>query len=105
MPTQLVNLDAMIPREDFEDREPSKPSGSRRSITEIRVEDLEQGRPLFATLRKPDFQRVTASWSAEKVADLVNSFINEEFIPSLIMWESNLSGKLFVIDGAHRLSA
>jgi hypothetical protein len=105
MPTQLVNLDAMIPREDFEDREPSKAIGSRRTINEIRVEDLEQGRPLFATLRKPDFQRVTDSWSPEKVADLVNSFINEEFIPSLIMWESNLSGKVFVIDGAHRLSA
>jgi hypothetical protein len=66
---------------------------------------LEQGRPLFAILRKPDFQRVTANWSSEKVADFVSSFINEEFVPSLIMWESQLNGKLFVIDGAHRLSA
>jgi Protein of unknown function DUF262 len=105
MPTQLVNLDAMIPREDFEEREASAVAGARRSITEIRVEDLEQGRPLFATLRKPDFQRVTANWSSDKVADFVNSFMNEEFVPSLIMWESTLNGKLFVIDGAHRLSA
>jgi len=105
MPTQLVNLDAMIPREDFEERESANLSGSRRTIMEIRVEDLELGRPLFAALRKPDFQRVTANWSPEKVADFINSFINEEFVPSLIMWESNLNGKLFVIDGAHRLSA
>jgi hypothetical protein len=104
VPTQLVNLDAMIPREDFEERQPTGSTGSRR-ISEIRLEDLEQGRPMFATLRKPDFQRVTANWSPEKVADLVTSFINAEFVPSLIMWESTLNGKLFVIDGAHRLSA
>jgi hypothetical protein len=48
---------------------------------------------------------VTANWSPDKVSDFVSSFINEEFVPSLIMWESNLNGKLFVIDGAHRLSA
>lgn len=106
MPTQLVNLDAMIPREDFEERESNNRSvGARRSITEVRVEDLEQGRPLFATLRKPDFQRVTANWSSDKVADFIRSFISEEFVPSLIMWESKLNGKLFVIDGSHRLSA
>jgi hypothetical protein len=104
MPTQLVNLDAMIPREDFEERESGKDTGSRR-IAQIRVEDLEQGKAVFAMLRKPDFQRVTANWSPDKVADFVESFINEEFVPSLIMWESKLNGKLFVIDGAHRLSA
>lgn len=60
MPTQLVNLDAMIPREDFEDKR--QDTGARRPINEIRVEDLEQGRPLYSTLRKPDFQRVTANW-------------------------------------------
>ena len=91
----------MIPREDFEERESDKSTGSRR-IAQIRVEDLEQGKPLFAILRKPDFQRVTANWSADKVADFVESFVKEEFVPSLIMWESKLSGKLFVIDGAHR---
>ena len=105
MPTQLVNLDAMIQREDFENREPESGHGSRSSISEIRPEDLEQNRPLFRTLRKPDFQRVTANWSPEKVADLVRSFIYGEFVPSLIVLESAQSGKLFVIDGAHRLSA
>lgn len=103
MSTQLVNLDAMIQREDLE--ETSGGSAPRQSIREIRVDDLEQGRPLFATLRKPDFQRVTANWSSEKVADFIRTFLNSEFVPSLVMWESTLSGKFFVIDGAHRLSA
>jgi hypothetical protein len=105
MPTQLVNMDAMIPREDFAEKESDRSGGSRRPITEIKVEDLEQGKSLFATLAKPDFQRVTANWSPEKVSDFVRSFVNEEFVPSLIMWQSDLNGKFFVIDGAHRLSA
>jgi len=104
MSTQLqVNLDALIAREDFEETEAT--SSSRRPITEIRVEDLEHGRPLFSNICKPDFQRVTANWSPEKVADFIRSVLHEEFVPSLIMWESKLNGKLFVIDGAHRLSA
>ena len=103
LPTQLVNLDAMIPREDF--REIIGATADNRRISEIRVEDLEYGRPLFGSLRKPDFQRVTANWSAEKIADFIKSFLNEEFVPSLIMWDSKLNGKIFVIDGAHRLSA
>jgi hypothetical protein len=93
----------MITREDL--RETGGSTSETRRISEMRVEDLEYGRPLFGLLRKPDFQRVTANWSADKVADFIRSFLNEEFVPSLIMWESKLNGKLFVIDGAHRLSA
>ena len=96
-------MDAMIAREDLRETVGSSPE--TRRISEIRVEDLEFGRPLFGLLRKPDFQRVTANWSSEKVSDFIRSFLNEEFVPSLIMWESKLNGKLFVIDGAHRLSA
>jgi hypothetical protein len=103
MPIQAVNLDAMIQREDFE--ESSASISARTPIREIRVSDLEESQSVFRTLRKPDFQRVTANWSADKIADFVQSFLNEEFVPALIMWESKATGKLFVIDGAHRLSA
>lgn len=38
------------------------------------------------------------------VADLIQSFVEEELIPSIILWRSP-GGNLFAIDGAHRLSA
>ncbi len=59
----------------------------------------------FHILRKPDFQRETANWSPEKVAEMVFSFVEGDLIPSIIVWRSPTSGKVFVIDGAHRLSA
>jgi hypothetical protein len=37
--------------------------------------------------------------------EFVRSFVDGALIPSIIMWHSPLSGKVFVIDGAHRLSA
>ncbi len=55
-------------------------------------------------LRKPDFQRETNEWDAKKIYDFLESFINGDLIPSIILWRSN-SGLYFVIDGAHRLSA
>jgi hypothetical protein len=54
-------------------------------------------------LRKPDFQRETSEWAPQKVADLINSFLNQDLIPSIILWKGQ--GYTFVIDGAHRLSA
>ncbi|MEV0425518.1 DUF262 domain-containing protein [Micromonospora sp. NPDC050495] len=60
---------------------------------------------IYNVLRKPDFQRETASWPPDKVAELVRSFLEGDLIPSVIMWRSPISGSIFVIDGAHRLSA
>ncbi|MEI8379346.1 MAG: DUF262 domain-containing protein [Planctomycetota bacterium] len=70
---------------------------------QLKVEDLE--RTYFSLLRKPDIQRETASWSPETVVDFVRSFLDGDLIPAVIMWWSNLNGTVFVIDGAHRLSA
>ena len=100
--THLVNLDALIRREDFVAKE-GEQSPNRRLSNQLKVEDLE--RTYFNLLRKPDFQRETASWSPETVADFVRSFLDGELIPAVIMWWSNLNGTVFVIDGAHRLSA
>ncbi len=96
-----VNLDALIPREDFEilkDNEQSVPS--RQTIA---ISDLELGKPFLAILRKPDFQRETNEWTPEKVYELIASFLNDDLIPSIILWNSGTRN--FVIDGAHRLSA
>lgn len=99
--THLVNLDALIRREDFEAKEGAPQN--RRLADQLKLEDLE--RTYFNLLRKPDFQRETASWSPETVVDFVRSFLDGDLIPAVIMWWSSLNGTVFVIDGAHRISA
>lgn len=98
---QKVVLDAMIPREDF-------------AVTEEEGFDLDLFRdfplsylavdsPIIKLLRKPDFQRETNQWTPEQVAIFIASFVDNEVIPSLILWKS--PKHVFVIDGGHRLSA
>jgi hypothetical protein len=95
-----VTLDAMIPREDFAwegeefvlDLFPGLPIAS-----------LANDSPILKLLRKPDFQRETNHWTADQIATFVASFLDNEVIPSLILWKS--PSFVFVIDGGHRLSA
>ncbi len=54
-------------------------------------------------LRKPDFQRETAEWDARRVVGIIRSFIKDELIPAIILWQNQ--ELLFIIDGSHRLSA
>jgi Protein of unknown function DUF262/HNH endonuclease len=103
VPTQYVNLDALLRREDFETA--SEPSSQPRLTGDLRLSELESTGVLSQILRKPDFQRETANWTPEKVADLIKCFLDGDLIPSIIMWRSPTSGNIFVIDGAHRLSA
>jgi hypothetical protein len=100
MPSGLVNLDALIPRGDFEydPRNPPKPS----DFQPIKTHDLKQGSSML--FRKPDFQRETSHWSPEQVCALIEAFANEDLVPSVILWRSALN-EAFVIDGAHRLSS
>ncbi|MHB8384304.1 MAG: hypothetical protein ACYDC3_18415 [Candidatus Binataceae bacterium] len=72
MPTNLVNLDALIPRQDFEFVEEDMPEAQPRPA--IDLTHLEPGNFFYFALRKPDFQRETASWSPEKVADFIATF-------------------------------
>jgi hypothetical protein len=97
-----VILDALIPREDFEVKDDS--SGTTRNISTIGVKDLEYDSFFFAALRKPDFQRETNEWDANRVLSLIESFISGDLIPAVILWRSSAS-YTFVIDGAHRISA
>ena len=93
-----VNLDALIARADLE-----APGESGEDITSLSVIGLERKGFLYPSLRKPDFQRETANWSPEQVADLIGTFARRDLIPAVILWRSGQS--VFVIDGAHRLSA
>lgn len=95
-----VNLDALIPREDLEIKEiKNMPSLSR----DINISFLQKGQLWVESLRKPQFQRSTWEWSPEKVYGLIKSFTDGDLIPAIILWKGE--GNIFVIDGAHRLSA
>lgn len=100
MSTNLVNLDALIPRKDFniDDQPTSVAAGTEK----IHINELDG--PFFGpTLRKPDFQRETNRWSPSKVVDLVRAFVDGDLIPAVILWKAG--NYTFVIDGAHRLAA
>ena len=96
-----VNLDALIPREDFEALESLKPGKKKETIS---IEDLKSDSFFLSPVRKPDFQRETNEWDADKIVQFVESFVNGDLIPALILWRSP-SGYIFVIDGSHRLSS
>ncbi|MFB4311971.1 HNH endonuclease family protein [Actinomadura sp. GTD37] len=105
MAAPLVNMDALIPREDFEAATTEPSTQPSILSTTMKITDLGPDSLIYNVLRKPDFQRETANWSPEKVAELVSSFLEGDLIPSVILWRSTISGNIFVIDGAHRLSA
>lgn len=97
---QKVNLDALIPREDFE---VTSDGDEVNTVQSIQIRDLEKGVFFYAALRKPDFQRETAEWDPARVVRLVETFIKGELIPAVILWKHN--DLVFVIDGSHRLGA
>ena len=93
----LVNLDALIPRSDLFGDDPPVILSNRS----IRISDLEEC-AFYDQFRKPDFQRETANWTPPQVTSL-RTFAESDIIPSVIFWQNG--PHIFVIDGAHRLSA
>lgn len=55
-----INLDALIPREDFDVKD-SEASPTSKSLN-LKVTDLDDGSFFFGSLRKPDFQRESNEW-------------------------------------------
>lgn len=98
--SNLVNLDALIRRQEYDAAEQSPAGKPPETIT---IRSLEQGDFFYLALRKPEFQRETSAWSPKQIADFIETFLNEELIPAVIMWRSPTVN--FVIDGSHRLSA
>lgn len=96
-------LDALISREDFDVHDESHISQGPHKTT-LSYSDFKIPGFFFASLRKPDFQRETIEWDAEKVRDLIASFLDGDLIPAVILWKYGDS-YTFVIDGAHRISA
>lgn len=104
MPRVNSNLDALIPRADFA---ATGDGGIQASdnFQQIHLHNLiGENNYIYKMLRKPDFQRETNQWSPQQITTLVESFLEGELIPSVILWRSE-SSNIFVIDGGHRLSA
>lgn len=70
-----MNLDAIIRREDWEAM-PAMASSDVQAPSGISFKaiEFEETGLAFQLLRKPEFQRETASWEPKKVADLVECF-------------------------------
>ncbi|HZP78218.1 MAG TPA: DUF262 domain-containing protein [Pseudolabrys sp.] len=98
---QRVNLDAMIRREDFARELTDAPAPE--TVRELNISQLLPNSAIRRQLRKPEFQRETNHWTPDQVVKFLTSFIDGDVIPSIILWRS--TNFIFVIDGAHRLSA
>ncbi len=96
-----VNLDALIRREDFQVINTQQQMANNTQT--IKHTDLKVGEFFFTQIRKPDFQRETNEWTPQKVMGLIESYINGDLIPAIILWHGD--GYTFVIDGSHRISA
>ena len=97
---QKVNLDAMIRRADFAAK--SEDESSAEKIPAFSIAQLEKDSHLVSQLRKPDFQRETNHWDPKQILSLLMSFLDNELVPSVILWQS--PSYVFVIDGGHRIS-
>lgn len=102
MPTHQVNLDALIRREPFDSSSDASVLGHDPLF---KLEELHHSKMYFRLLRKPDFQRETANWPPAMIVDFVRTFLDNGLIPSIIIWHSKATNNVFVIDGAHRVSA
>ncbi|MHB8085458.1 MAG: HNH endonuclease family protein [Dehalococcoidia bacterium] len=97
---EIVNLDALIPREDFA---VLTEQANSQPIQTIQIRDLERDTFFYSAVRKPDFQRETNEWGIARISDFVKSFLDGDLIPAIILWQGG--GNIFVIDGSHRLSS
>jgi hypothetical protein len=86
MSTNVVNLDALVPREDFEIID-EKIGTLVSGVDKIDIHHLDN-HFFLRTLRKPDFQRETAHWSPGKVVDLIKAFLSGQLIPAVILWQA-----------------
>jgi tetratricopeptide (TPR) repeat protein len=99
-----VYLDHLIRRESLRYQRPKEqvPIASRPKEV-LRLSDL-QNPNRVKLLRKPDFQRETWAWTPDDCVSLLESIVNDQVIPSIIMWSSPDNGFDYILDGGHRVS-
>lgn len=98
-----IFLDAFVQKDDF-NAEFNDGTRSQSMKTTISITELESNSFFLNALRKPDFQRETNDWDSDKVIEFLDSLLSNELIPSIILWK-NENNLIFLIDGAHRVSA
>jgi hypothetical protein len=103
-PKLTVYLDHHIKRDSLFYKRPSN-AGSELPQTRgfLNIKQLYGDDAEDYLLRKPDFQRATWSWSPEDCVELLDAVLNEQVVPSIIMWLGE-DGTKFVLDGGHRIS-
>src|SRR5579862_8827832 len=79
-----INLDSLIPREDFE----TNRDGDAPVKQTIDIKDLEPEAFFYLALRKPDFQRETLEWDAKRVVGLIQTFVEGDLVPAVILWKN-----------------
>lgn len=106
-----VHLDHLIARQSLRYSDTNSSStghltgSSQRPDHSIRFSDIREPEGWFSRLVKPDFQRATCAWTPKGCADFLSSIIRRRIIPSIILWRNDETGFVYVLDGAHRLSA
>lgn len=103
-----VYLDHLIMRQSLRYKRPEEKTDyvPQQQPPTLRVSDLigDHASSRIGFLRKPDFQRATWSWTPGDCVSLLDSIVNEQVIPSIIMWTSPESDLDYVLDGGHRIS-
>ena len=101
-----VYLDHHIPRLNLRYKRPEDDElgGTKEQPENLPMDALDQDKFRGDNLRKPDFQRATNAWTAQDCVSLLESVVNRQVIPSIIMWHSEEGGHDFILDGAHRVS-
>jgi hypothetical protein len=101
-----VYLDHLIERDalQYVDKRAIENAAIERKIAlaDFRLRDV--GEDWFYKLRKPDFQRETTCWTPEQCAVFIESVARGDLIPGIIAWRNIEAGRIYIIDGAHRLS-
>jgi len=97
----LIKRDNLLYKRAVKDVDPAEDRTERASHLAIR--DMYGDRSKERFLRKPDFQRATWAWSPEDCVELLESVLEEQVVPSVIMWLSPDSEQ-YVLDGGHRIS-
>jgi hypothetical protein len=103
-PNLKVYLDRHIKRDNLLYRRTSEHVEDTLEQTKhLTIKDLYGEKSKARLLRKPDFQRATWAWSPEECVELLESVLNEQVVPSVIMWLSPDNFQ-YVLDGGHRIS-
>ena len=79
---KVVNLDAMILREDFK---VDNGFSAANRFKQLKASDLKSDSAMRFMIKKPDFQRETRDWNVSQITNFISSILDRHFIPSIIL--------------------